>query len=212
MLRKKCGLDLIAREAHYHNHSRRNYTRMTSRNPTFKTSEASEILDAHTHVFSYISAYVDNTILTAQMVERLTMIRERYLQLLLQNHPEAYNGKYKTYKLKDKLIKHFGDRLRFWQPTTKGELVYSVEIDEGQAIALASELASSDENFLEEATLITKRHINTSKHLSSEMPWPPSQHWLLSAERKPPAILKIFCHLSSLVKVSSATLVKRHIL
>ena len=118
------------------------------------------------------------------------MIRERYLQFLLQNHPEAYNENYKTYKLKDKLIKHFGDRLRFWQPTTKGELVYSAEIDEGQAIALAFELVSSDEKFLEEAALITKRHINTSKHLSSEMPWPPSKHWLLSAERKPPPILK----------------------
>ena len=192
MLRKIRGLDLIAREAHYHNHCRRNYTRMTSRKPTFKTSEASQLLDAHTHTFSYISAYIENTILAAQMVERLTMIRERYLQFLLQNHPEAHNENYKTYKLKDKFIKHFGDRLCFWQPTTKGELVYSAEIDEGQAIALAFELASSDEKFLEEAALITKRHINTGEHLSSEMPWPPSQHWLLSAELKPPPILKDF--------------------
>ena len=45
---------------------------------------------------------------------------------------------------------------------------------------------------MEEAALITNCHINTSKHLSSEMPWPPSQHWLLSAERKPPQILKDF--------------------
>ena len=122
---------------------------------------------------------------------------------MFQNHNE-------NYKLKDILIKPFGDRLRFWQPTTKAELVYSAEIDEGQAIALAFELASSDEKFLEEAALIAKRHINTSKHLSSEMPWPPSQHWLLSAERKPPAILNDF--LSSLVKVSSTTLVKWHVL
>ena len=100
MLRKIRGLDLIAREAHYHNHCRRNYTRMTSRYPTFKTSEASQILDAHTHAFSYIAAYIENTILAAQMVERLTMIRERYLQFLLQNHPEAHNENYKTYKLK----------------------------------------------------------------------------------------------------------------
>ena len=128
---------------------------------------------------------------------------------MFQNHPEAYNENYKTYRLKDKLIKHFCDRLRFWQPTTKGELVCSAEIDEGQAIALAFELASSDEKFLEEAALITKRHINTSKHISSEMPWPPSQHRVLSVIRKPPAIL---CHLSSLVKVSSTTLVKQHVL
>ena len=120
------------------------------------------------------------------------MIRERYLHFLLQHHPEAYNENYKTCRLKDKLVKHFGDRLRFWQPTTKGNIVYSADIDEGQAIALAFELASSDEKFLEEAALITRRHIDSSKQLSSEMPWPPSPNWLLSPERMPPAILKDF--------------------
>ena len=119
------------------------------------------------------------------------MLRERYLHFLLQHHPDAYNENYKTYKLKDKLVKHFGSKLSFCQPTKKGELVYSADIDEGQAIALAFELASSDEKFLEEAALITRRHIDSSKRLSSEMPWPPPQ-WLLSPERKPPAILKEF--------------------
>ena len=108
------------------------------------------------------------------MVERLSMIRERYLHFLIQHHPEAYNENYKTCRLKDKLVKHFGDRLRFWQPTTKGEIVYSADIDEGQTIALAFELASSDEKFLEETALIPRRHIDRSKQLSSEMPWSPS--------------------------------------
>ena len=192
MLCKIRGMDLIAREAHYHNHCRRNYTRMDCRNPTFKTSETSQILDAHTEAFAYISSYIEQTILAAQMVERLSMLRERYLHFLLQHHPDAYNENYKTYKLKDKLVKHFGSKLRFCQPTKKGELVYSADIDEGQAIALAFELASSDEKFLEEAALITRRHIDSSKRLSSEMPWPPSPQWLLSPERKPPAILKEF--------------------
>ena len=52
MLRKIRGLDLIAREAHYHNHSRHNWTRMASSSPTFKLSEVSQILDANTHASS----------------------------------------------------------------------------------------------------------------------------------------------------------------
>ena len=67
--------------------------------------------------------------------------------------------------------------------------MYSADIDEGQAIALAFEPASSDEKFLKEVALITRRHIDSSKKLSSEMPWPTSPNWLLSPERKPPAIL-----------------------
>ncbi|MES9950704.1 MAG: hypothetical protein ABW118_17235 [Candidatus Thiodiazotropha sp.] len=192
MLCKILGMDLIAREAHYHNHCRRNYTRMDCRNPTFKTSEASKMLDAHAEAFAYISSYIEQTILASQMVERLSMLRERYLNFLSQHHPDAFNENYKTYKLKDKLVNHFGDRLRFCQTPKKAELVYSAEIDEGQAIALAFELASSDEKFLEEAALITRRHIDCSKRLSSEMPWPPSPQWLLSPERKPPSILKEF--------------------
>ena len=103
-------------------------------------------------------------------------------------------------------------RLSFWLPTNKGEIEYSADIDESQAISLAFELASSDQKFLEEATLIARRHIDSSKQLSSEMPWPPSSNWLLSPERKPPAILKETCHLLSPVKVSSITLSKLHVL
>ena len=73
------------------------------------------------------------------------------------------------------------------------------DIDEGQAIALAFELASSDEKFLKEAALITRRHIDSSKRLSSEMPWPPSPQWLLSPECKPPTILKEFFFFFSFV-------------
>ena len=211
MLRKILGMDLIAREAHYHNHCRRNYTRMDSRNPTIKTSETSKLFDAHTEAFSYISKYIEETILAAQMVERLSMIRERYLHFLLQHHPEAYNENYKTCRLKDKLVKHFGDRLRFWQPTTKGEIVYSADIDEGQAIALAFELASSDEKFLEEAALITRRHIDSSNnfHLKCHGLLLQTGYCHLNACRL--RFLKIFCHLLSPVKVSSITLLKLHV-
>ena len=137
------------------------------------------MLDAHTESFTYICTYIEDNILTAPKVERLTMIRERYLQYMLAHYPYPYtsNEKYKTYKLKDKLVKHFRARLRFWQPTTKSKLVYGADIGEGQAIEFASELASSDEKRLEEAAMIIGRHSDLSKRLSAEIPWPPSNTW-----------------------------------
>ena len=177
MLHKIRDQDLVAREAHYHNHCRRKYTREDSWHSTLKESEALKAYDAHNE---------------AQKVERLTMIRERYLQYLLENHPDVYNENYKTYMLKKKLVKHFGKRLRFWQPTTKSELIYGADIDEGQAIELAFELACSDEKRLEEAAMIIRRYTDRSKQLSFDMPWPPSPTWLLFHERQPPDILKDF--------------------
>ena len=111
---------------------------------------------------------------------------------MMEHYPYAYNEKYKTYKLKDTLVKHFGARLCFWEPTTKSELLYGADIGEGQAIELAFELASSDEKRLEEAATIIRRHTDLSKRLSAEMPWPPSYTWFLSNECQPPLILKEF--------------------
>ena len=57
---------------------------------------------------------------------------------------------------------------------------------------MAFELACSDEKRLEEAAMILRRHIENSKQLSGDMPWPPSSSWLLSNERQPPFLLEEF--------------------
>ena len=67
------------------------------------------------------------------MKKRLSMIRERNLTYQLENHPKFYNENDKTYKLKDKLCKHFGKKLVFWQPWKKAELVYTADV-EGDAL------------------------------------------------------------------------------
>ena len=75
------------------------------------------------------------------------MIRERYLKYLLDKFPDVCNKNYKTYKLKDKLVKYFQKRIKFWRPVsskTTSELVYSGDV-EGIAVEKAFELASSDE-------------------------------------------------------------------
>lgn len=153
------GMDLVAREVHYHSHCRKEYTRKGCRNSSAGDIEAAQMLDAHECAFKFICNYVDENIIIGLKVERLNMIREKYLMYMLENSPEFYNENYKTYKLKDKLIKHFGQRIQFWQPSSRGELVYSYGIYTGQAVEVAFELASSEERTIEEAALIIRRHI-----------------------------------------------------
>ena len=93
--------------------------------------------------------------------------------------------------MKDKLCKHFGKRLAFWQPRKKAELVYAADV-EGEAVEAAFELAASDEKLLIERAAIIRRHIMEGKIESEPMPWPPSAAWLLSGERRPPEILLTF--------------------
>ena len=104
---------------------------------------------------------------------------------------------FKTDKLKDKMKNHFGTRIQFWRPSSKGELVYSDQILKGQAVEVAFESACSDEKKVEEAAMILRRHILDVKNSSGDIPFPPTASWLLSDKREPSHLLKEF--LSQLV-------------
>ena len=188
ILRKVRGQDLRGREARYHNHCHRNYTRNKTRHLSHEDSESSQSQAAHKAAFQFIRSNIEKHILTGGNIERLSMIRERYLTYLLDNHPNFYNQNYKMYKLKDKLQKYFGTKLSFWQTQTKSKavLVYAADI-EGEAVEAAFELAASDERRLTESAMNIRRHIHECRLESEPMPWPPSAAWLLG-ERRPQEI------------------------
>ena len=186
------GIDLIAKEAHYHNHCRRSYSRNEMRHSTNPNSEASAVLNAHRKAFESFCNYVQENIIEQMKVERMTMLRERYLSYLLNVDPDVHNENYKKRKLKEKLKNYFGTKIQFWRSSSKGELVYSDDIAKGQAVELAFELASSDEQRVEEAALILRCYITESKQGAEDMPYPPTTSWLLSEERQPPNLLRDF--------------------
>jgi hypothetical protein len=186
-------VDLIAREAHYHNSCRRNFTRKDIRNPTpDPNSETSGQIQAHETAFEHLCEYVQTNIIIGSQVERMTMLRERYCLYMQEHSLEHYNPQYKTDKLKDKLQKHFGHRIKFWRPNYRSELVYSDEVPIGQAVEAAFESAASEERRLEETANILRRCIVDAQTNSAEMPWPPSTNFLLSETIKPPDELMTF--------------------
>ena len=110
-------MDLVAREAHYHSTCRRDYTRSSGSHGASINEQGQTALEAaHRVAFEHVRDYVNEYVILGLNVVRLTMLRERYLQYMIENSPAFCKAEYKTYKLKDKLIVHFGHSLQFWQP------------------------------------------------------------------------------------------------
>ena len=65
----------------------------------------------------------------------------------------------------------FGSKIQFWRPSSKGELVYSDDITKGQAIGVAFELASADEQRVVEAAMILRHHITEAKKADKDIPY-----------------------------------------
>lgn len=91
------------------------------------------------------------------------MIRERYMQYMLEHYHSEYNENYRASKLKEKLVEHFVSRINFWQPTSKSQLVYASDIEKGVTVEKAFELDCSDKKRLEEAAMIFRRHTDRSE-------------------------------------------------
>ena len=94
-------VDLLAREACYHDTCSREYTRCVGpQKPHTQSTEDAKRLEAHRQVFAYICEYVEKRMIQGLHVERMTMLRERYLSFLQMHSPEYYNADYKTDEFK----------------------------------------------------------------------------------------------------------------
>lgn len=193
ILRKVQGVDLVAKEAHYHPSCRKQYTRTLQRHQqSNKDSKSIEEQNAHKAAFEYISKHVKESIIDGCNVERMSMLRERYLQFILEKSPQVYNANYKTDKLKSKLVKEFGTQLQFWQPNYLSELVYSAVVPKGRAIESAFEIAASESKRLEESAFLLRRTIHSAHNEAQPMPWPPSSDILIGNTIHPPQSLQDF--------------------
>ncbi|KAK3763368.1 hypothetical protein RRG08_042158 [Elysia crispata] len=96
---------LVAKEAHYHDSCRHEYTRKGDRHQA--ATDPALLKSEKAHAFTHIKGYVRKYIIENSQVERMTMLTEKYCLYMQSHHPEVYNPNYKTYKLKEKLLKAF---------------------------------------------------------------------------------------------------------
>ena len=67
--------------------------------------------NTHAAASEYVKQYVQQTTIKG-CGERMTRLKKKYLQFMLENTPKWYNKVYKTYKLK-KIGKKIGLKLQF---------------------------------------------------------------------------------------------------
>jgi hypothetical protein len=217
LLGKIEGMDLLAREARYHESCRKTYVRNDERihhrsedskqDGEGSSDNVKEQRAAYEAAFQHLCQYVTLNIVNGGSVERMTMLRERYLNSILEHSPKFYNPNHKTDKLKEKLQAHFKDNIQFWRPNNKSsDLVYSSNVNTGEAVEIAFEAVTSESKTLEEAALILRRHINCAHANAEESPWPPSAENLHTLSQSLPGTLLDFLSiLISSKKLASAS-------
>ena len=168
ILLKIQGIDLVAKEAHYHASFRKNYTQSVNSKEVPKEQESNEaqaaMKAAHKAAFENLCGHVNTSIISGGNVERMSMLRERYLAYILQNSPDCYYPDYKPDKLKSKLVKEFGSSIQFWQPNHRSEFVYSSDIKTGEAIGVEFEAAASETKRLKEAAFTFTKSYSKCAH------------------------------------------------
>ena len=78
------------------------------------------MLEAHRKSFEHFCGYIEEHIVSDLKVERMTMLRERYLLYLFENNEKVYNKNYKTEKLKEKLRSTLEIGFSFGDPQVMG--------------------------------------------------------------------------------------------
>jgi len=170
ILGKIAGMDLRAREARYHESCRRSYVRDENREHHMRKGSVTEEQEtagqkeqraAYLRAFQFLCEYVEHSIIEEGNVERMTMLRKKYMDYIQTRTPEYYNDDYRKSKLKDRLISHFGDKIHFWLPSRRytSELVYAADLDTGEAVQVAYEATSSDSKILADAAAILRGQI-----------------------------------------------------
>ncbi|KAK3107392.1 hypothetical protein FSP39_013623 [Pinctada imbricata] len=189
------GHDLIAREAKYHNYCRKEHTRviynMHRASIKEKTeSTEKECLKAHTDASDFIFAYIEEQIIRNENVERMSMLKNRYMLYILENYPDFYNSEYRTSKLKEKIKKHFESKVQFWLSGNQSEIVYSSAIPTERAVSMTFDKTSLDTRVLTEAALILRKQILTLHETSGNDA--PSTVWVKESPQQYPQCLVDF--------------------
>lgn len=148
-LRMLAYTDLFAYDAKYHRTCYAHY--ISERNIASARNKAvghKEESSSHEQAFDILTADLAKTVLSKNMaVSNLSTIRSSYIKALSAlNVPDA--EKYRSWKLKEKLKRHFGDKLVFIERRGLSDIVCSRSMSVGVALSKAA-LIPETENELE---------------------------------------------------------------
>lgn len=182
------GKDLIAFRAKYH--ARACYTSYTSDTNLKGLTKKKLKLDPFTVAFEVIKTTIKSKVLKQKKVISLKGLKDEYVREL---EKASINAKtQKLHKLKERIIKHYGKKVAFVQPSsTKPEYIYSAELQVATVLEIilkdkdSSDTQTEEENEAEEQAydiedenlaifhcgIIINRLL---KGMKTTLPWPPS--------------------------------------
>ena len=138
--------------------------------------ENQEMLEGHAAAYSEIKSIIQKQIITDHKVLPLSVLREKYInELLEQNQP---NNDFRSEKLKKKLEKdpNISELIAFskieWKGCVSFWLIFSSKIPIVEAVAASYLLASKDN--LKDTTKYLRDSILNAFRKSKEMTWPPT--------------------------------------
>ena len=185
------GKDLVAIEVKYHRSCYQSYTPPKTLERIRLKDNQSRHLSGCDGAFESLSEYVQQKIVNDFDIVSMSSLKEKYIELLAQN--SIVNENYLAEKLKNRLIKKFGNALEFWHPSfrVKSEIMHSKELPTGKIIeehvaeSKSDPDLSSDENDETKGAVIAERQsiadiYHTAKLIRSllldvedTLPWPP---------------------------------------
>lgn len=182
MIGKITGIDLIAKEAQYHDECRKAYIRPKHVRKSNNQDDI-DMKDAHDKAFEYLKNYIENQIINNLYVERISMLKGRYLKYMEDNFPEQHNPNYKTQKLKFKIQNWFGDRIKFVSTSdNRTEIIYCDSLSTPETVSYAYECSSSMDNKIKGVALFLRRTVIDAHKQAPPMQWPPSNDYINSSD------------------------------
>ena len=116
-------------------------------------SNTAEERAAYEDAFSHVYGYMEDQIIGASQVERMTILRERLCSYMQEKHPDYYSPDYTTQKLKRRIANQCGTKIKVWTPNFKSQLVYSANLPTGQAVESTFVAAASEERRIEDTSI-----------------------------------------------------------
>ena len=182
LLRKVSGVDLCAKEAHYHDHCRKRFNSKYQTHKQYHHSKSTEAVDeqnyiywVHTRAYGTVKELIQQKIILSQEVLPLTYFRDQYIAELKESG--QYKPNYRATKLLERLKKDedICEKLRFSKIESKGciefWLLYSSELSMESVISSTYSLASKDK--LKDTAAYLREVIIKAYKNSAELPWPP---------------------------------------
>ena len=193
MLAKIGNIGFHSKEVKYHNECKRDYLNRARGAST--PAKRTPVNTAHEKAFQCLGAYIQSSVIDNNRPECLTSLHRQYCQYLdkFSVEVEVTVPPSTAKTVGDKIVKHFGDKVKLEMMCKKqGLVLYRKSMCKEEAFRIAVNCNSSEESKIVESAYILRSAILNVVKSSSSLPVSLSVNDFKQGQAKPPEILVKF--------------------